>query len=103
MENLRYMLYAYPTDIPIYFGCRFKKYIKQGYMSGGAGYVLSKEALRRFAEKGIHDDHKCRIDDEGAEDVELGIRAKQKLSFLTIENVQCFLRKMYGKLRCHCR
>uniref|UniRef100_A0A8C6UJP7 N-acetylgalactosaminide beta-1,3-galactosyltransferase n=1 Tax=Neogobius melanostomus TaxID=47308 RepID=A0A8C6UJP7_9GOBI len=36
--------------IPIYFGRRFKPYTKQGYMSGGAGYVLSKEALRRFVE-----------------------------------------------------
>lgn len=37
VENLRYMLSAYnPTD-PLYFGCRFKPYVKQGYMSGGAG------------------------------------------------------------------
>ena len=33
----------------MYFGCKFKPYVKQGYMSGGAGYALSKEALKRFA------------------------------------------------------
>lgn len=42
MENLRFMLLAYnPTD-PVYFGCKFKPLVKQGYMSGGSGYVLSK-------------------------------------------------------------
>ncbi|XP_037827388.1 glycoprotein-N-acetylgalactosamine 3-beta-galactosyltransferase 1-like [Lucilia sericata] len=49
MENLRYFLYPYSPEIAIYFGAKFKPYIKQGYMSGGAGYVLSKEALRKFA------------------------------------------------------
>lgn len=37
VENLRYMLADYNTSDPIYFGCRFKAYVKQGYMSGGAG------------------------------------------------------------------
>ncbi|MEE6471762.1 hypothetical protein FKM82_009363 [Ascaphus truei] len=53
VENLRWMLSNYTSDQPIYFGKHFKPYIKQGYMSGGAGYVLSKEALKRFVE-GFH-------------------------------------------------
>lgn len=44
------MLMPYKSSDPIYFGCRFKPYVKQGYMSGGAGYVLSKEAVRKFVE-----------------------------------------------------
>lgn len=44
------MLLPYKPSEPIYFGCRFKPYVKQGYMSGGAGYVLSKEAVRRLIE-----------------------------------------------------
>ena len=54
VENLRYMLQPYDASKPIYFGCKFKPYVSQGYMSGGAGYVLSKEALRRFVKQGTY-------------------------------------------------
>ncbi|KAL7832795.1 hypothetical protein SRHO_G00298130 [Serrasalmus rhombeus] len=50
VDNLRWVLSNHSPDEPIYFGRRFKPYTKQGYMSGGAGYVLSKEALKRFVE-----------------------------------------------------
>uniref|UniRef100_A0A6I8PYN4 N-acetylgalactosaminide beta-1,3-galactosyltransferase n=1 Tax=Xenopus tropicalis TaxID=8364 RepID=A0A6I8PYN4_XENTR len=50
VDNLRWMLSNYTPDQPIYFGKRFKPFFKQGYMSGGAGYVLSREALIRFVE-----------------------------------------------------
>lgn len=50
VDNLRWVLSNHTPDEPIYFGKRFKPYTKQGYMSGGAGYVLSKEALKRFVE-----------------------------------------------------
>ncbi len=29
MENLRYMLQPYNSSQPIYFGCKFKPYVKQ--------------------------------------------------------------------------
>ncbi|ODN02438.1 Glycoprotein-N-acetylgalactosamine 3-beta-galactosyltransferase 1 [Orchesella cincta] len=72
VENLRYMLKDYDPNYPIYFGCKFKPFVEQGYMSGGAGYVLSKEALRKFVEEAIPDKRKCRQDHGGAEDVEMG-------------------------------
>ncbi|GFR68833.1 glycoprotein-N-acetylgalactosamine 3-beta-galactosyltransferase 1 [Elysia marginata] len=53
MENLREMLRSYDPDSPVYFGYRFKPYTPQGYMSGGAGYILSREALRRLVVNGI--------------------------------------------------
>ncbi|KAK7482749.1 hypothetical protein BaRGS_00026047 [Batillaria attramentaria] len=70
MENLRYFLSSYNTEKPVYFGHVFKIVTKQGYASGGAGYILSKEALRRLATKG-HNTSICR-QDGGAEDAEVG-------------------------------
>ena len=40
VENLRYMLQSYNPSRPIYFGCKFKTFVKQGYMSGGAGKIF---------------------------------------------------------------
>lgn len=37
------------------------------------GYVLSKEAVRRLIEEAIPDKDKCREDNGGAEDVEMGV------------------------------
>ncbi|XP_043218919.1 glycoprotein-N-acetylgalactosamine 3-beta-galactosyltransferase 1-like isoform X2 [Amphibalanus amphitrite] len=79
MENMRFLLEPYPPQHPIYFGCKFKPFTKQGYMSGGAGYVLSREALRRFVEVGLKDPKKCRKDHGGAEDAEMG-KCMEKLN-----------------------
>ncbi|XP_052245939.1 glycoprotein-N-acetylgalactosamine 3-beta-galactosyltransferase 1-like [Dreissena polymorpha] len=71
VENLRYLLEDKNATKPIFFGREFKPYVKNGYMSGGAGYVLSKESLKRFY-NGLGDSSKCRQDAGGAEDLEMG-------------------------------
>ncbi|XP_070209453.1 glycoprotein-N-acetylgalactosamine 3-beta-galactosyltransferase 1-B-like isoform X1 [Littorina saxatilis] len=70
MENLRHFLSQKNTSEPVYFGYRFKPFVKQGYNSGGAGYVLSREALRRFGKQGT--DPKLCEQDGGDEDVHFG-------------------------------
>lgn len=74
VENLRYLLSNHSPVEPVYYGKRFKPFTKQGYMSGGAGYVLSREALRRFVEIGLKKpDVACKArDDTGDEDAEMG-------------------------------
>ena len=50
----RNFLSTQDPDDPVHFGCKYKAIVKQeGYMSGGAGYVLSKEAVKRFVEEGL--------------------------------------------------
>ena len=48
-----------------------QKFVKQGYTSGGAGYVISRAALKLIAEGMQSDRGECRKRG-GAEDVNLG-------------------------------
>ncbi|KAK6165664.1 hypothetical protein SNE40_022550 [Patella caerulea] len=94
VENLRYFLSGQNTSQPVYFGHRFKVIVKQGYYSGGAGYVLSKEALRRFGLYG-NDTKRCR-QDGGAEDAEIG-KCLYNLGVSTGNSLDAL-----GRTRFHC-
>ncbi|XP_054733660.1 glycoprotein-N-acetylgalactosamine 3-beta-galactosyltransferase 1-like [Anastrepha obliqua] len=72
MENLRSFLYQFSADVPVYFGCKFHPFVKQGYMSGGAGYVLSRAALLRFADVALSNGTAC-SQNQLSEDKEMGI------------------------------
>nr|XP_027213724.1 glycoprotein-N-acetylgalactosamine 3-beta-galactosyltransferase 1-like [Penaeus vannamei] len=69
MENLRYMLRAYDTNDPIYFGLYYKNFGR--YNAGGAGYVMGRESIRRFVEQALPNAAICSPTGK-AEDVKLG-------------------------------
>ena len=91
LENLRYFLSSQSPSDPVYFGHHYKWIVRQGYHSGGAGYVLSREALRRF---GTRKNGTC-ADDFHAEDVEVG-RCLQSLGVSTGDS-----RDVMGRSRFH--
>lgn len=72
VENLKYFLYQFSEYDPLFFGTKFNQLVYQGYMSGGAGYVISKEALRRLVIESIPDHNLCEKFGTGHEDVDLG-------------------------------
>ena len=65
VENLRYLLAHYDPRLPLHFGHQFysSKRAKfkggESWHSGGSGYVLSREALRRLATRGIKNETLC--------------------------------------------
>lgn len=68
VENLRHFVSHFDAEKPYYFGRKFKPF--GSYNSGGAGYIFSRETVRRFADI-IEDKSRC-AEASFAEDVEVG-------------------------------
>ena len=70
-ENLESLLLRWNPADPVYIGRRLLKRIPHGYAAGGAGYVLTKPAVRTIVNDGSQFREMCRPDG-GLEDVDIG-------------------------------
>ena len=94
MENLRFFLLTKNPEKAVFYGQHFSgSEVRQGFVSGGAGYVVSREALRRFGnrEPGV-----CAEDTPSGEDVEFA-RCMERLHVRVGDS-----RDRYGRSRFHC-
>ncbi|KAA0184939.1 Glycoprotein-N-acetylgalactosamine 3-beta-galactosyltransferase, partial [Fasciolopsis buskii] len=75
MENVRMMLDGLDPEKPFITGRRFKKFVTQGYASGGGGYIISRAGLKLISE-GMKTNPKCMIYEHSwVEDVFMGLCA----------------------------
>nr|CDJ81762.1 Protein C16D9.6 [Haemonchus contortus] len=70
MEHMYEYLATLDPSEPYYLGYTMKPFLKRGYNGGGAGYVLSRAALKLFIDRAFHDRTNCPFD--SSEDVGLG-------------------------------
>ncbi|XP_050400049.1 glycoprotein-N-acetylgalactosamine 3-beta-galactosyltransferase 1 [Patella vulgata] len=94
VENLRYMLNSFDPKSPLFIGRKFKTVVPNGYMSGGAGYVLSRRALELIVTKGVHNKTLCPI--WSMEDVDIG-RCATNVGVSHVDSSA----DVYGKQRFH--
>ncbi|BHF58790.1 hypothetical protein SprV_0100174500 [Sparganum proliferum] len=73
VENLADELSRRNPDEPFMMGRRFPRFQIKGYFSGGAGYVLSRGALKLLVEKAIDIHPTCPTYDEDKEDVKMSV------------------------------
>ncbi|XP_049770495.1 glycoprotein-N-acetylgalactosamine 3-beta-galactosyltransferase 1-like [Schistocerca cancellata] len=71
MENLRQLLQPLEPEEALYLGLHLLANVPKGYMSGGAGYVLSRGAVQRLV-AAWDLDVELKEDDSGFEDINIG-------------------------------
>uniref|UniRef100_A0A8R1DQK3 N-acetylgalactosaminide beta-1,3-galactosyltransferase n=1 Tax=Caenorhabditis japonica TaxID=281687 RepID=A0A8R1DQK3_CAEJA len=59
VENLQRYLSTLDPNKPYFIGYRLSRRTETGYNAGGSGYVMSREAMRIFAEQLFNDKNRC--------------------------------------------
>ncbi|CAI2354493.1 unnamed protein product [Caenorhabditis sp. 36 PRJEB53466] len=62
IDHLKEYLDQLDPSEPLYLGYRMKPFLKDGYNSGGSGYILSNAAVRLFVQHLYHDEEACPYD-----------------------------------------
>ncbi|XP_071098499.1 glycoprotein-N-acetylgalactosamine 3-beta-galactosyltransferase 1-like [Haliotis cracherodii] len=93
VENLKFLLAHLNASKPVYVGDHFAPFSPNGYMSGGAGYAVSREALRRLVEQGYRVPGRCRHAG-GSEDIETG-RCMYKVAVSTYLSLDKYNRSTF--------
>ena len=93
MDNLRYLLSFYDSRKPVYLGYHFRLGTRQGYMSGGAGFLLSRAALKTLNEEGFNVENGCASDGKD-EDLDVG-KCLDKLGVKPFSTVDKFGRQSF--------
>ncbi|TGZ58890.1 hypothetical protein CRM22_009387 [Opisthorchis felineus] len=71
LPNMRKLLATHSSKEPVMFGKLIPDYCQPGFLSGGAGYVLSHESLRRIVEEGLDKHPACSTEEADMEDVRI--------------------------------
>ncbi|RCN30277.1 N-acetyllactosaminide 3-alpha-galactosyltransferase [Ancylostoma caninum] len=93
MEHMYEYLATLDPNEPYYLGYTLKPYLTRGYNGGGAGYVLSRAALKLFLNRAYGDRKTCPFDP--SEDLGMG---------RCLESIEIFphdTRNEYGQQRFH--
>ena len=71
VDNLKTFLADKRPNEPITYGYNFVAFVQDGYHSGGAGYVISNEAMKRVGKQLNENKEFCKV--SGAEDVDMAL------------------------------
>jgi glycoprotein-N-acetylgalactosamine 3-beta-galactosyltransferase len=95
MNNLRKFLSLKNSSRPVTYGYDYKIKVENGYHSGGAGYILSNEAMKRLGKKLNEDYSFCQQTD--SEDVDVA-RCLRKMNVLPEKSIDDFGRERFHPL-----